>query len=201
MKVSKAQYELFRSRSACYMAIEKVTIPPSSKPNLHKPDNATMPRNVTSSTSTSMISLSHDSQDGEDSGSNITELQYVLHTLLPEAVDGPVVKALEHHGFTTVQDILLRNQAKRDVLHLPKADGILSTLPIGSKNRLMVIKLFGQYCEDEGKPIDNWKQVTKEELNHFRCYSFNHVAEKLTVHPSFKVNSVPVQTFEAFYQL
>jgi len=51
-----------------------------------------MPRNVTSSTSTSMISLSHNSQDDEDSGSNIAELQTVLHSILPEAVDGPLVK-------------------------------------------------------------------------------------------------------------
>ncbi len=76
----------------------------------------------------------------------------------------------------------------------PKANGTLSTLPIGSKNRLLVIKLFGQYCEDEGKPIVNWKQVTKEEFNCFRCYTFDHVAEKLTVHPSFKVDPIPLQT-------
>jgi len=86
------------------------------------------------------------------------------------------------------------NQAKRDALHFPKADGTLSALPIGSKNRLLAIKLIGQYCEDEGKPTVNWKQVTRDEFNHFRCYSVNHVVEKLTVHPHFKVDSVSVQT-------
>ena len=43
-----AQHELFRSNSACYKANEKVTILPSSKSNILKHANATMPRNVTS---------------------------------------------------------------------------------------------------------------------------------------------------------
>jgi len=81
MKVSKAQFDQFRSSSECMWGIEKVTIPSSPKP---KPDNANVLRNMTCSTSTPMISPSHDSQDGEDSGSNITELQSVLHVLLPE---------------------------------------------------------------------------------------------------------------------
>jgi len=114
--------------------------------------------------------LFSESQDVEDFASNSIELQHVLHNILPEAIDSPLVKALENHGLMTVQDVLLLNQAERDALHFPKADGTLSTLPIGSKNRLMGIKLFGQYCDDEGKPIVNWKQVTKEEFNHFRCY-------------------------------
>jgi len=87
-----------------------------------------------------------------------------------------------------MQDVLLLNQAERDALHFPKADGTFGTLPICSKNRLLVIKLLRQYCKDEGKPIDNWKQVMKDEFNHFRCYSCNHVIEKLTV-PSFKFDS------------
>ncbi len=107
------------------------------------------------------------------------------------AVDGLFVKALEHHGFTTVQDILLLNQAERDALHFPKADGILSILPIGCKNRLLVVKLFGQYCEDEGKPIVNWKHVTRNDFIRFIIsYDFEHIVEKLSVHPSFKADSV-----------
>jgi len=51
-----------------------------------------------------MISPSHDSQDGEDSGSNITELQCIFHSILPEAIDGPLIKALDNHGITTIQD-------------------------------------------------------------------------------------------------
>jgi len=59
---------------------------------------------------------------------------------------------------------------------------------------LLTIKFFEQYSEDKGKCIVNWKQVTNDEFNHFRCYSFDHVAEKLMAHPSFKNDSVPVQT-------
>ncbi len=123
VKFSKAQYELCRSSSACYKAIEKVTILASSNSNLHKPAHATMPRNVTSSTmvtSTSMISLSSERQDVKNSGSIITVLQHVLHAIFCEAVDCPLVKALEQHGLMTVQDVLLLNQAERDALHSPK---------------------------------------------------------------------------------
>ncbi len=78
MQVSKAQFEQFRSTSECMWGVKKVTIPPSSKINLPRPTDATMPRNVTSSTLvdlTSMISLSSNGQDAEDSGSKISELQ------------------------------------------------------------------------------------------------------------------------------
>ncbi len=196
MQVSKAQFDNFRSSSECMWGIEKVIIPPSPKFNLPRPNNATVPKNVTSSTmvtSTSMTSLSSESQDDEDSASNVTELEYVLHSIFCDAVDGPLVKALDNHGLTTIQDVLLLNQAERDALHFPKADGTLSTLPAGYKNRF-AIKLFGQYCEDEGKPIVNWKQVTRDEFNKFRSSNFDHAAEKSTVHPSFKADSTCIQT-------
>jgi len=64
----------------------------------------------------------------------------------------------------------------------------------GHKNRLLAIMLFGQYCEDEDKPIVNWKQVTRDEFNHFRSYSLDHFSEKLTVDPSFKVDSTCIWT-------
>jgi len=96
-------------------------------------------------------------KDVEDSVSIISELQHVLHTILSEAFYSPLVKALRNHGFTTVMDFLLMNQAERDAIHFLKVDGALSTLPTAYKNRLLAIKLFGQYCENEGKPIVNWK--------------------------------------------
>jgi len=52
---------------------------------------------------------------------------------------------------------------------------------------LLAIKAFGQYCEDEGKPIFNWMQVTRDEFNRYRRSNFDHAAEKLTVHPGVKV--------------
>jgi len=63
MKVSKAQFDQFRSSNACMWGIEKVTIPPCPKTRLV---NATMPRNVTSSTMVTpapMINFSSASPD------------------------------------------------------------------------------------------------------------------------------------------
>jgi len=56
------------------------------------------------------------------------ELQHVLHTILPEAIDSKLVKALENHGFTTVMNVLLLNQAERDALQFPKAEMAVSVL-------------------------------------------------------------------------
>jgi len=103
--------------------------------------------------------LFSESQDVEDFASHSIELQHVLHNILPEAIDSPLVKALENHGLMTVQDVLLLNQAERDALQFAKADGSPSTFPIGSKNKLLAIKLIGQHCEDAGKPIANLQSL------------------------------------------
>jgi len=55
-------------------------------------------------------------------------------------------------------------------------------------------KCFGQYCEDEGNPNANWKQVTTDEFR-FRCCSFDHVTEKSTVHPNLQVE-VPTMSMK-----
>jgi len=64
--------------------------------------------------------LFSESQDVEDFASNSIELQHVLHNIVPEAIDSPLVKALENHGLMTVQDVLLLNQAEWDAVHSPK---------------------------------------------------------------------------------
>jgi len=159
-RLFKAQFEQFRSIIAYYRAIKKVTIPPSSKINLSRLNNATMPRNVTSSTmvmsapmnslpsspsaaiaraSSSTLAtpvskclLFSESQDVEDTG-NITELQHVLHTILPEAVDSLLVKALERNGFNEIQDVLLMNQAERDMLVFLDANDDVTPVPHGKR--------------------------------------------------------------------
>ena len=63
MQVANAQFDQFRSSRACMWGVEKVTIPPSPKTRLAE---ATMPRNVTSSTVVTpapMIDFSSASQD------------------------------------------------------------------------------------------------------------------------------------------
>jgi len=92
MQVTKAQFDQFRSSSACMWGIEKVTIPPCPKTRLA---NAAMPRNVMSSimaTPTPMIDFSSASPDVEDSDVNITQSQHVIHTTFCKAVDSPIVK-------------------------------------------------------------------------------------------------------------
>ncbi len=73
MQVSKAQFDQFRSSSACMWGIKKVTIPPSPKTRLA---NATIPRNMTSSTvvtPTPMIDFSSASPDVKDVDSSLVK--------------------------------------------------------------------------------------------------------------------------------
>ncbi len=149
-------------------------------------------------TPVSKSSFVGESQSSKESDGEITELQYVLAIVLSETSDSPLAKSLENHDLTTIADVLLLSQAERNALYFPEVNGTLSTLPVGHKNRLLAIKLFGQHYEEMGNAITDWKQVTRDEFNSFRCSTdFDNVAEKLTVHPNFKVDSDFVQG-EAF---
>jgi len=188
-KVTRADFNKFRSSPACFEATERATIPPSGKISPPSYANATVPRKVAVLPVPSIPKTSSvvRSQSFEDSGERIAELQYVLTAILSEALDGPLAKALKNHGLTAISDILLLNQAERNALHFLKADGTFSTLPIGPKNRLLAIKLFEQHCKDKGKPIADWRDVKRDEFNEFRSSeACNHAAERLTVHPSIK---------------
>ncbi len=48
------------------------------------------------------------------------------------------------------------------------SDGSVKPLPIGYKNLLRVLKIFVDYCQDKGMPIDDWTAVTKRDFNDFR---------------------------------
>jgi len=75
--------------------------------------------------------------------------------------------------------------AKRDPLYFPEADDTFEF-----KNRLNFVKLYGQHCNMQGKPITGWRQVMWEEFNAFRCSDdYNHILKELTIHPSFQVDS------------
>jgi len=58
MQISKAEFNQFRSSAACYRAVKKVAIPPSSKFSFSKTDIATVPKDVTAP----IISLSRNSK-------------------------------------------------------------------------------------------------------------------------------------------
>ena len=47
-------------------------------------------------------------------------------------------------------------------------DGTVKPLPIGYKNLLRVLKIFADYCQDKGMPIEDWTAVTKGDFDKFR---------------------------------
>jgi len=75
-----------------------------------------------------------------------------------------VAEALERSGFNEIQDVLLRNQAERDMLSFLNANGVITPLPAGPKSMLYCLKLFSCYYEDNGEPIIDWMQVSSVEL-------------------------------------
>ncbi len=43
-----------------------------------------------------------------------------------------------------------------------------SSLSIGYKNLIRVLKIFADYCQDNGTPIEDWTAVTKRDFDDFR---------------------------------
>ncbi len=73
-----------------------------------------------------------------------------LHHVLSEVLGQPwwlLAEALARSGFNEIQEILLMNQAKRDMLTFLDANGVATPLPQVKKNRLLDVKLFSSYCE------------------------------------------------------
>jgi len=84
-----------------------------------------------------------------------------------------VTEALERSGFNEIQDVLLMNQAERDMLTFLNADGVITPLPVGPKSVLHCLRLFScYYCEDNGEPIiyrlqarpKNWFQLNFKDI-------------------------------------
>ncbi len=73
-----------------------------------------------------------------------------LHHVLSEVLAQPwwlLADALERSGFDEIQDVLLMNQAKRDMLTFLDANGVVTPLPQVEKNKLLDVKLFSAYRE------------------------------------------------------
>ena len=47
-------------------------------------------------------------------------------------------------------------------------DGTVKPLPIGYKNLIRVLKIFADYCQDSGMPIEDWTAITKRDFDEFR---------------------------------
>ena len=84
---------------------------------------------------------------------------------------------LERGGFNEIQDVLLMNQAERDMLTCLDAYYVVTLLPQAQKNMLLDIKLFSSYCEDHGRPIMDWMKISKAD---FSCAALYMEEEKVT---------------------
>ena len=111
---------------------------------------ATMPVTISKSSSTA----------GEMQGNlRLTNGKDALHHVLSEVLCQPwwlLTEALERSGFNEIQDVLLMNQAERDMLTFLDANDVVTPLPQAQKNMLLDVKLFSSYCEDNGRPIMDW---------------------------------------------
>jgi len=47
-------------------------------------------------------------------------------------------------------------------------DPAFKPLPIGHKNLIRVLKIFADFCQDSGRPIEDWTAVTKKDFDDFR---------------------------------
>jgi len=100
--------------------------------------------------------------DGKDA------LHHVLSEVLCQPWCGPLVEALERSGFNEIQDVLLLNQAERDMLTFLHANNFITLLLQVLKNMLLDVELFSCYCEDNDEPIIDWMQVTNAQFDWFR---------------------------------
>jgi len=89
-----------------------------------------------------------------------------------------LTKALERSGFDEIQDVLLMNQAERDMLTFLNANSVVTPLPQVKKNKLLDVKLFDSYCKRIGRPIKDWMEISKADFNSVALYMEE---EKVTI--------------------
>jgi len=118
--------------------------------------------------------LSQNSNNSPSAGGNqgdfgLTYGEAALHHVLSEVFypgwREKVVEALERSGFNEIQDVLLVNQAERDMLTFLNTNGVITPLPFGLKSVLHCLKLFSCYCEENGQPIMDWMKVFKAQFD------------------------------------
>jgi len=93
---------------------------------------------------------------------------HVLTNVLKQPSDGPLAWALNKAGINEINDLLTLDQHSRNALTYEWDDGTVKPLPIGYKNLLRVLKIFADYCQDQGMPIEDWTTVTKRDFDKFR---------------------------------
>ncbi len=93
---------------------------------------------------------------------------HVLTNILKQPTDGPLFRSLEEAGINEVYDLLTLDHQSQNILTYTSDDGTVKSLPLGYKNLIRVLKIFADYCQDTGVPIDDWTAVTKKDFDEFR---------------------------------
>jgi len=69
-------------------------------------------------------------------------VHHVLFEVFCQTWYGSLVEALERSGFNEIQDVLLVNQAERDMLTFLDANDVITPLPHSKKDMLFNVKLL-----------------------------------------------------------
>jgi len=93
---------------------------------------------------------------------------HVLTNVLRQPSDGPLARALDEAGINEINDLLTLDHQSRNALMYEQDDGTVRPLPLGYMNLIRVLKIFTDYCQDSGMPIDDWMAITKRDFDEFR---------------------------------
>jgi len=95
-------------------------------------------------------------------------LEHAVTVVLKQAKDGPLAKALAHANIKDIVDLLALSPPERDAFVFPLANGTEKLLSLGHKSMLQALKIFTNFCQVEGNPIEDWTVVTKKDFDDFR---------------------------------
>ncbi len=102
-------------------------------------------------------------------------LGHVIMEVLNQPSGGTLAQALTRVGITEIFDLLVLNQADHDSLTFLDENTLVTLLPLGLRNLLKAIRIYGPFCSAQGRPITNWTEVTKAKFDEFRssteCYN------------------------------
>ncbi len=113
---------------------------------------------------------------------------HVLTNFLKQPSDSPLAQAIHEAGINEINDLLTLDHQLRNALMYELDDGTVKPLPIGYKNLLRVLKIFTDYCQDKGMPIEDWTAATKRDFDDFRT---SHVGLALSEKSDAFSNSTP----------
>jgi len=98
-----------------------------------------------------------------------SKLDHVVTEILKQPMDGTLAQALDRAGISEVFDLLILSQVDHDSLTFLDMEGLVTPLPLGLRNLLKVVRIYGPFCSAQGKPIEDWTEVSKGEFDAFRC--------------------------------